>query len=101
MEFLEQPSRESLVQVEVLREGCELVLYLEFADAALATPPTSSVVADAPAASVPEDDAPAVPIPANSDVLLSQFPPNNAGTFEQTSAVRSGTSPGDTAGAAA
>lgn len=39
MEFLEQPLRSRLARVEVVRDGCEIVLYLEFADAAPANPP--------------------------------------------------------------
>jgi hypothetical protein len=77
MEFLEQPLRESLARVEVVREGCELVLYLEF-DAAPANPPTPS--ADAPVVSV-EDDASAVPIPVDSGALSSQFSSDSASTL--------------------
>jgi hypothetical protein len=47
-------------------------------------------VFDAPPVSVPVDDAPAAPdasaalIPADRDILPSQFPPNNAETVSQT-----------------
>jgi PDZ domain len=53
MEFLEQPLRDNVARVELLREGCELVLYLEFANlasASLATP--ASAAATQPAADV-------------------------------------------------
>jgi hypothetical protein len=62
MQFIKQPLRGNVVRTEVVREGCELALCLEFNDAAPANPSASS----ADATALPVQPAAALPIPVES-----------------------------------